>query len=105
LHFAIAPVGSLLGALPLPPTAGVFAGAGGGAAAGAAAATGALPLCFTPPWCEQAPLPLVFDVVPSVHMTGPATIAFGGFAGAGAGRGAGAGGCAAAVGVAVATPP
>jgi hypothetical protein len=96
----------LFGDEPLPVIVEVFAGAGGGVGAAAGGDAGAVPLCFTPPWCEHAPLPLVFDIVPSVHITGAPDAMFGGLAGAGAGRGAGAGGCAAAVGVAgVPTPP
>ena len=79
----MAPVGSLFSDVLLPAVAvdadvlGEVVAAAAGAAEGlAAAAAGdalvvaddAAALLFTPPWCEQAPLP-AFDVEPSLHVT------------------------------------
>jgi len=79
----MAPVGSLLSDAPLPAeaveadvlgdVAAAAAGAGEGLAEAAAGdgvvvADDVAALLFTPPWCEQAPLP-AFDVEPSLHVT------------------------------------
>ena len=79
----MAPVGSLFSDVLLPAVAVdadvlgevVAAAAGAGEGLAAAAAGDALvvaddvaALLFTPPWCEQAPLP-AFDVEPSLHVT------------------------------------
>jgi hypothetical protein len=85
LHFAVAPVGSVLPAAAVGAAfdaAGFAAAAAGAAAAGAAAgasvlagaaldadAAGALFAAFcTPPWPLHAPLPVAVDVVPSLQL-------------------------------------
>jgi hypothetical protein len=114
VHFADAPVGSVLLALvdevavELVVAVWVVAGFGGadgatGAAAAGAAAAAPVP---TPPWCEHAPLPVVVLVVPSLHVTvAPVDAVLVGAAGAAAAEGAVAALGAVAVLVGVPTPP
>jgi hypothetical protein len=77
LHFAVAPVGSVLPAVAvgadlvavavLAAGAGVAAGADFAAGAGVAAAAGLAAFC-TPPWPLQVPLPVEVLVVPSLQV-------------------------------------
>ena len=71
VHFADAPVGSVLLALLVVELAVlvvdlVVVAAGAAAVAAAGAAAVGVP---TPPWCEHAPFPEV-PIVPSLHVTG-----------------------------------
>jgi hypothetical protein len=89
LHFAVAPVASVLPAI-LPGAAVVVAAVFGAAAAGAAVVEAAAGFCDdfeTPPWPLQAPFPVAVVVVPSVQVR-VAPVA--GVAGAGVADGAGA---------------
>ena len=114
MHFADAPVGSMLLAFVeedlVDVVVAVCVVAGFGAAAGAAATAGAgadavVPVP-TPPWCEHAPLPVVVLVVPSLHVTvAPVDAVLVGAAGAAAAAGAMAAFGAVVVLVGVPTPP
>ncbi len=110
LHFAVAPVGSVLLALAVGAdlvavadlAAAVVAAAAGAVAAAVAAGLDFVAFCI-PPWPLQVPLPVDVVVVPSVQVVvGPAAGAAGAFDAAGV---LVAGAAAAAVGADFCTPP